>query len=244
MRQRQQDRRGQHHAHPGDEGRRHAAVDRDLDEEVRDAPQQRQRGEAGPGACAHRGEDARGARRAPARAGRATRARRSVTRLETATSPAATAVSPNSRSKSPAAMPRRMPVNTPGHAEDLLDQHEVRDHDRHRHAGEAEHRRDRRGHGVAAHDGARAHALRHRGAQVVLVHHLVSSRRASSAGRRRRAAGRARARAPAASPPSAAGCRRTTCSSWGWRCRCSPPSRAPPRRAAATSGRRRRPART
>ena len=39
---------------------------------------------------------------------------KSASRPATATKPAATAVSANRRSKSPAAMPRRIPVNMPG----------------------------------------------------------------------------------------------------------------------------------
>ena len=60
VRQRHQDRRRQHDPHPRDEGRRHPVVDRDLDEQVRHAPQEGHRSEAAPRTRAHRREDARG----------------------------------------------------------------------------------------------------------------------------------------------------------------------------------------
>src|SRR5262245_26443383 len=51
---RQKHRRREHHAPPRHE-RRRQLVDRELDEQVRDPPEDRDRGEQGPGASAHRG---------------------------------------------------------------------------------------------------------------------------------------------------------------------------------------------
>src|SRR3954447_7921283 len=59
----QQHGRGQHHPRPGHERGWNPVVDRDLDEQVRDAPQGRHGGEGDPGASAHEREDATARRR-------------------------------------------------------------------------------------------------------------------------------------------------------------------------------------